>query len=131
MDARQSLVAAIRRELAQRNVSVRAASRLSGVPIRSLHGLLQGDNVPSINRTKELCDGLGLEFYVGPPRAEETREGVEDRERRLIHDLRAVCEKVLERLDTLSRDRSADLHSGRLVANQVSDEGGLGLVGAW
>ena len=70
-----------------------------------------------------MAEALGLQFLVGSPREDETPEGMETPESTLIHEIRALREEVLERLDTLSRDRSANLHYGGLVANQESIEG--------
>ena len=78
-----------------------------------------------------LCDALGLEFYIGPPREGEIPRDINlqaddltSPERELIHETRMLCEEVLKRLEMLSRDRSAQMHSGALVANQVSGEDG-------
>ena len=47
--------------------SVRAVATSTGIPRTTLQSLLDG-SVPSVNRAAEICDALGLEFYVGPPR---------------------------------------------------------------
>ena len=87
--------------------------------------------MPGLDRVASICDALGLEFYVGPPREDEISRTINRHvddlmspERELLHEFRAFRKEVLEHLGTLSRDRSADLHSGGLVANQVSDESG-------
>ena len=38
------------------------------MPVRSLQNVLDG-HVPSITRAEEICDALGLELYIGPPRS--------------------------------------------------------------
>ena len=56
--------------MGRQNASIRAAALRSGVPVRSLHSILNDGRVPSINRAEELCKALGLEFYIGPPRGD-------------------------------------------------------------
>ena len=34
-------------------------------------------HVPSVERLRSLCDSLGLEFYVGPPRRQESDDGAD------------------------------------------------------
>ena len=53
---------------ALRDASVREVAARTGVPRRSVQGLLDG-HVPSMDRAERICAALGLELYVGPPRA--------------------------------------------------------------
>ena len=79
MSAHEDFVATLRSEMERRNTSIRAAALRSGVPVRSLHSILNDGRVPSINRAEELCEALGLEFYIGPPRdADPPGAGFED-----------------------------------------------------
>ena len=48
--------------------SVARVARVAGVPKRSVQNVLDGA-VPSVDRAEEICRALGLEFYIGPPRA--------------------------------------------------------------
>ena len=48
--------------------SYRSVAARAGVPTRSLTAILEG-HAPSIDRAADICDALGLEFYIGPPRA--------------------------------------------------------------
>ena len=68
MSAHEDFVATLRAQMERRSTSIRAAALRSGVPVRSLHSILNDGRVPSINRAEELCEALGLEFYIGPPR---------------------------------------------------------------
>ena len=69
MGVYDGFVATIRQQLAQKNLSVRAAARRAGLPVRSVQGILEG-HIPSIERAAAVADALGLDFYVGPPRSE-------------------------------------------------------------
>ena len=60
----------IRREIRQREPSIRAFARRAGLPSRSVQSYLDGKQ-PTVNRAAEICRALGLEFYVGPPRETE------------------------------------------------------------
>ena len=64
----EHFVAAIRERLAEQGVSARAAALRAGLPVRSVNGILEG-HVPSVERAAEVAAALGLEFYIGPPRA--------------------------------------------------------------
>ena len=80
MTARDTLAAAMREALSKRNASVRSVALAAGLPVRSVQSVLDG-HVPSVNRAKEICNALGLEFYVGPARdrdpSREPAPGVE------------------------------------------------------
>ncbi len=47
--------------------SVAEVARAGRLPKRSVQNVLDGV-VPSVNRAAEICDALGLELYIGPPR---------------------------------------------------------------
>ena len=47
--------------------SYRSVAARAGVPTRSLTAILEG-HAPSVDRAAAICDALGLEFYIGPPR---------------------------------------------------------------
>ena len=107
VSAHEDLVAAIRKKLARGNLSVRAAATRSGLPVRSVQGVLEG-HVPSVNRAAEIAAALGLEFYVGPRRGElepvetppppwkELREGF----REDFQDLREDMAELLRQAET-------------------------------
>ncbi len=64
----QELLRDIERAVRARGWSARQASmRAVGTP-ELIHNMRRG-RVPSVERVKALCEVLGLEFYVGPPRA--------------------------------------------------------------
>ena len=67
MAAREALVEAIRAVLTRRGTSVRAVALEAGLPVRSVQNVLDGHD-PGLSRASEICDALGLEFYIGPPR---------------------------------------------------------------
>ncbi len=60
--------------LERRGISARAASiRALGAP-ELIRDMRRG-HVPSVERLRSLCDVLGLEFYVGPPRWRRAEDG--------------------------------------------------------
>ena len=62
-----SLKAALEAYKAQSGASYRSIAIRAGIPVRSLMGILEG-HAPSIDRAAEVCEAIGLEFYIGPPR---------------------------------------------------------------
>ena len=60
--------------LERRGISARAASiRAQGAP-EMIRDMRRG-HVPSVERLRSLCEVLGLEFYVGPPRWRRAEDG--------------------------------------------------------
>lgn len=47
--------------------SVAAVARMTGIPKRTVQSVKDG-TVPSVDNAQKICDAVGLEFYVGPPR---------------------------------------------------------------
>lgn len=48
-----------------------AVEKAGGLPVDAIRSVIRDDEkraVPRISRAKEICDLLGLEFYIGPPR---------------------------------------------------------------
>lgn len=125
---------AIQDALAESKMGARRFEVEHGLHKWALRGLLDPlrRQAPSVDRAKEICTALGLEFYIGPPREEDEISRVINRhiddvmspERELVYEFRAFRKEIVEALATLSRDRSADLRSGGLVENLVSSEHG-------
>ena len=67
MSRSESLKAALEAYKAQSGESYRSIAMRAGIPVRSLMGILEG-HAPSIERAAEVCDAIGLELYIGPPR---------------------------------------------------------------
>ena len=53
---------------ALKGASVREVAARSSVPRRTVQGVIDG-HIPSVNRAEQICAALGLELYIGPPRA--------------------------------------------------------------
>ena len=49
-------------------MSIRALALRANMPVRSIQSVIDG-HVPSVTRAEEICDALGLELYIGPPRS--------------------------------------------------------------
>ena len=62
------LIDRIRERLTAEGLSARAAALNAGLPVRSVQGVLEGHS-PSLERAQEICEALGLELYIGPPRS--------------------------------------------------------------
>ena len=67
MSHSESLKAALEAYKAQSGESYRSIAMRAGIPVRSLMGILEG-HAPSIERAAEVCDAIGQELYIGPPR---------------------------------------------------------------
>ena len=57
--------------LLERGTNAYRAAREAGLPQESIRQVINGHE-PRASRLSEICDALGLEFYIGPPRAAET-----------------------------------------------------------
>ena len=68
MSAYEDLVSSIRSTCEREKMSVRALALRANMPVRSVQSVIDG-HVPSITRAEEICDALGLELYIGPPRS--------------------------------------------------------------
>ena len=62
------IAAVIRRELERRGTNAYRAAVDAGLPQNAIRSVLRGRE-PGSERLAEICRALGLEFYVGPPRA--------------------------------------------------------------
>ena len=47
--------------------SARAIARRAGLPLRAVQNIMEGHQ-PSLDRAAKICNALGLEAYIGPPR---------------------------------------------------------------
>lgn len=61
---------AVRAELARRGTNAHRAAIEAGLPKNSIRYVLEGRATRS-GQLHDICDALGLEFYVGPPRSKE------------------------------------------------------------
>ena len=119
-----SFAEVVKDELERRGASPIKQALDAGLNRDAIRSVLRG-RVPSVDRAPEICDALGLEFYVGPPRAlpEPLREAlglpadadaeaaIEAIERRAA-EARAAA---LAAEDELSLDLRADIGAGRLT----------------
>ena len=71
MTAHHDIARALQAHKEASGESYRAVAARAGVPTRSLTAILEG-HAPSIDRAADICDALGLEFYIGPPRQPAT-----------------------------------------------------------
>lgn len=70
--AEQTLANLVEQRLKALNTNAFAFEKAHGFPADALRSVLRGGKKAgtAINRAQEICRALGLEFYVGPPRAE-------------------------------------------------------------
>ncbi|WP_010142187.1 S24 family peptidase [Oceanicola sp. S124] len=62
---------AVAQQLQALNKNAFAVEKEGGLPVDAIRSVVRDDEkraVPRITRAKEICDLLGLEFYIGPPR---------------------------------------------------------------
>lgn len=129
----EHFVAAIRERLAEQGVSARAAALRAGLPVRSVNGILEG-HVPSVERAAEVAAALGLEFYIGPPRAPTAPPSsgvmIPARLRNLEAAARTLNEFVLEaggdplpeEMTALERSESPEEPAPDFAASEPPDE---------
>ena len=75
MDAGE-IAAAIKQELSRRGTTAYRASLDAGMPGNAIRYVLE-ERATKSDRLAEICDALGLEFYIGPPR-DEAPQGTGD-----------------------------------------------------
>lgn len=64
---KESFADIVRRELKERQTTAIKEARRAGLGRDSIRSVLRG-RLPSVDRAAEICDALGLEFYIGPAR---------------------------------------------------------------
>ena len=84
-----------RREVANAlgNRSAISAAVAAGLPRESIRSVLKG-HLPSIERAGQICDALGLEFYVGPPRPAPLSSGAAGILATALHDLESSARSL-------------------------------------
>lgn len=60
---------ALEQYLALKGLSPITAARTAGLNRDAIRSVFRGRS-PSVDRAAEICESLGLEFYIGPPRTE-------------------------------------------------------------
>ena len=98
MGTYQNFVEKVRYELSAQGVSVRDIAARSGVPVRSLHGILGEGHVPSIERAAEIISALGLEVYIGPPREDSVSS------RSPVERLEVTLREAIKALDEMKKE---------------------------
>ncbi len=99
---------AIRKALSKERVGVRRFEIAHGLRRWCLRGLLDPNRpqIPSVDRAAEICDALGLELYVGPPRkitstpmAEQTAQDTAGMRNSIVEELRSALNRITGTLD--------------------------------
>ena len=77
--AKLDFAATVRRRLKETRQSKHRAALESGLPQDAIRSVLKGHS-PRLHRVEEICEALGLELYIGPPRdgtQPENHDGVD------------------------------------------------------
>ena len=91
---------AVRERLRETRQSIHGAAVSNGLPRDAIRRVLEG-HVPRLDRAGDICEALGLEFYVGPPRdegavqMEKMQEGLQDSLQAELAELKAELTPVL------------------------------------
>ena len=70
-DLGDAFAKAIQNQLAEMGTNAFAFEKRAGLPVDAVRSVIRDDDkraIPRITRAKQICDALGLEFYIGPPR---------------------------------------------------------------
>ncbi len=70
-DLSDAFAKAVQDQLAELGTNAFAFEKRAGLPVDAVRSVIRDDDkraIPRINRAKQICDALGLEFYIGPPR---------------------------------------------------------------
>ena len=92
--------ALVRRRLDETGLSQYRAALASGLPPDAIRSVLEG-HVPRLDRVASICEALGLEFYIGPPREEQASISPEVEE--ATENLNRALRRAAEAADALSR----------------------------
>ncbi len=137
----ENMTQAIEKALKERGISARRASlEAAGTP--ELIRMMRRGHVPSVTRMRALCDTLGLEFYIGPPRwggdSEDREKAILDKREteelevmRKAEALRAEIASMAARLeavtspnvDTTRRIRQSELVIPTLILLATQSDG--------
>lgn len=71
---REELSTLIKRELADREMSVTQLAKEAGLPFESVRGLYHGIRSPSIEYISAILKVFGLALHIGPAKVEQTEE---------------------------------------------------------
>ena len=89
MRPHQIIRRAVRDRLRQESIGARRFERQIGLRENALHGILdKKPKRPNVDLAAEICEALGLEFYVGPPR-----------ERQVVTDKADALREAAEAMD--------------------------------
>ena len=121
---RTGIEAVIRTALRQRGSNPYRAAVAAGLPDDAIRHVLAGHD-PKASRLSEICDALGLEFYVGPKRAAEDLD-----EQRLRLALEAAEEGLAEAGRTMDSGQKARLVAAiyDLVGEDLDTETGARVI---
>ena len=111
---KKNIIAAIREELDRRGVSPFRAAISAGLPENAIRYALEGREI-RVSRLIEICESLGLEFYVGPPRPGSDQANQSSSGKSLVEDLRS---RIQEYLDDAFRKAVIAERSGPSVATR-------------
>lgn len=73
-DFGESFAQSVRTQLEKLGKNAFALEKEAGLPVDAIRSVIREDDkraVPRITRAKEICDLLGLDLYIGPPRTPE------------------------------------------------------------
>ena len=71
MTESEKLREAVRAFAMNHHRSIRSIAVEARIPPRSLQSIM-GGSIPSVDRAKQICEPIGFEFYIGPPRTHQT-----------------------------------------------------------
>lgn len=103
---------ALRTALADRSLAGTAVE--AGLPRDAIRSVLVGHD-PRLSRAVELADALGLEFYVGPPRAGPDHGAIRKQLREVAVELERLQARAARAADLASADDADDVAGARPV----------------
>lgn len=101
----------IRRALQRRNTTAYRASLDAGLPGNAIRYVLE-ERATKSGRLAEICEALGLEFYIGPQREEKTAKTRDPKspEQDLLGELSEFRKEVLARLSDKADEHDPTRH---------------------
>lgn len=98
------IIEAIREALKQKGTNPSRFAKENGFSVNAVRYILEG-RPPSSRRLAEVCEALGLEFYVGPPR--------------LPHGVRMSTKQLAEELERLALEARRLVNDQEMQPNQI------------
>ena len=121
----EDFAALVRQRLNEAGVSQHRAALAHGLPADAIRSVLRG-HPPGLERTAKICEALGLEFYIGPPRDREAPAAGADAIREAAEAISQAADRAKEAAVVItslqSRPKANDIEGDSTPAEQAGED---------